>query len=86
MPIIHLGATSCFVGDNTDIIQIHESMLLLRRKMVKLINNLSIFANTHKALPTLGFTHFQPAQPVTYVERFYSTVICVCSLAFLCMI
>jgi adenylosuccinate lyase len=62
MPIIHLGATSCFVTDNADVIIMKEALILLRDKLVTLIAKLSDFSLTYKALPTLGFTHFQPAQ------------------------
>ena len=62
MPIIHLGATSCYVGDNTDVIIMREGLLLVRDKLVRVLNNLAKFADTYKALPTLAFTHFQPAQ------------------------
>lgn len=67
--IIHLGATSCFVGDNTDIIVMSEALKLTKRKLVNVIAKLSEFAETYKALPTLGFTHFQPAQPTTVGKR-----------------
>ncbi len=67
--IIHLGATSCYVGDNTDIIIMTEGLKLIRNKLVTVIRNLSKFANEYKALPTLGFTHFQPAQPTTVGKR-----------------
>lgn len=67
--IIHLGATSAFVGDNTDVIQMRDALYLTRRKLVNLIAVLSEFAETHKALPTLGFTHFQPAQLTTVGKR-----------------
>lgn len=69
MPIIHLGATSCYVGDNTDIIQIKESLCLIRTKIVKLLSILNEFADKYKDLPTLGFTHFQPAQLTTVGKR-----------------
>jgi adenylosuccinate lyase len=69
MPIIHLGATSCFVGDNTDIIQMRESLQLLEIKLVALLRVMGVFADKHKALPTLGFTHFQPAQLTTVGKR-----------------
>lgn len=67
--IIHLGATSCYVGDNTDIIIMHEGLRLLKKKLVVVISKLSEFAQKYKDLPTLGFTHFQPAQLVTVGKR-----------------
>ena len=67
--IIHLGATSCYVGDNTDIIIMTEGLRLVRDKLITVIRNLSKFANDYKALPTLAFTHFQPAQPTTVGKR-----------------
>ncbi len=67
--IIHLGATSCYVGDNTDIIIMTEALKIVRNKLVTVIRNLSKFADKYKALPTLGFTHFQPAQPTTVGKR-----------------
>ena len=67
--IIHLGATSCYVGDNTDIIIMTEAMKLIRNKLITVIRNLSVFAEKYKDLPTLGFTHFQPAQPTTVGKR-----------------
>ena len=69
MPIIHLGATSCYVGDNTDVILMREGLELVRTKLVKVIARLASFADTYKALPTLGFTHFQAAQLVTVGKR-----------------
>lgn len=69
MPIIHLGATSAFVGDNTDLIQIKEGLALLKKKLVNVIAGLAQFAQEYKALPTLGFTHFQAAQPTTVGKR-----------------
>lgn len=70
MPIIHLGATSCYVGDNTDLIQIKESMKIIREKLVACIDSLAKFADKYKAMATLGFTHYQCAQLVTYPFSF----------------
>ena len=67
--IVHLGATSCYVGDNTDIIIMKEALLLVRKKLLNVINELSKFALANKDLPTLAFTHFQPAQPTTVGKR-----------------
>ena len=67
--IIHLGATSCYVGDNTDIIVMREGLKLLKKKLVNVIAELADFAEKHKAQPTLAFTHFQPAQPTTVGKR-----------------
>lgn len=67
--IIHLGATSCYVGDNTDIILMREALILVRKKLVNIIDLLSRFADKYKDLPTLAFTHFQPAQPTTVGKR-----------------
>ena len=67
--IIHLGATSCYVGDNTDIIVMAEALKLIRKKIVSVIDELSRFADRYKAQPTLAFTHFQPAQPTTVGKR-----------------
>ena len=67
--IIHLGATSCYVGDNTDVIIMTEALKLVKKKVVNVINELSKFAMEYKALPTLAFTHFQPAQPTTVGKR-----------------
>lgn len=69
MPIIHLGATSAYVGDNTDVIQLKEALLIVRKKLVNLLYKLSIFADEYKGMPTLGFTHFQPAQLTTVGKR-----------------
>jgi adenylosuccinate lyase len=68
-PIIHLGATSAFVGDNTDLIQIRDGLQIIRKQLVNVIKNLSDFALQYKDLPTLGFTHFQPAQLTTVGKR-----------------
>ena len=68
-PIIHLGATSCYVGDNTDIIVMREALLLIRRELVAAISALSAFAEKYKDLPTLAYTHFQAAQPTTVGKR-----------------
>jgi adenylosuccinate lyase len=68
-PIIHLGATSCFVGDNADLIIMREALHLIAAKLAAVINPLSKFAKKHRALPTLGFTHFQPAQLTTVGKR-----------------
>ena len=67
--IIHLGATSCYVGDNTDVIIMTEALKLVRVKLINVIDELSKFADKYKALPTLAFTHFQPAQPTTVGKR-----------------
>ncbi|MBE6009475.1 MAG: adenylosuccinate lyase [Lachnospiraceae bacterium] len=67
--IIHLGATSCYVGDNTDIILMKEALMLVRKKLLSVLNELASFADEYKSLPTLGFTHFQPAQPTTIGKR-----------------
>ena len=67
--IIHLGATSCYVGDNTDIIIMREALRLVRKKLINVIAELAKFADTYKNQPTLAFTHFQPAQPTTVGKR-----------------
>lgn len=67
--IIHLGATSCYVGDNTDIIVMAEALKLVRKKLLNVLEKLSGFAREYKDLPTLAFTHFQPAQPTTVGKR-----------------
>ena len=67
--IIHLGATSCYVGDNTDIIVMTEALKLVRKKLINVIAELAKFADSYKAQPTLAFTHFQPAQPTTVGKR-----------------
>ena len=67
--IIHLGATSCYVGDNTDIIVMTEALRLVRKKLINVMAELAAFADKYKAQPTLAFTHFQPAQPTTVGKR-----------------
>ena len=67
--IIHLGATSCYVGDNTDVIIMTEALKLVRRKLLNVLAELATFADKYKNLPTLAFTHFQPAQPTTVGKR-----------------
>ena len=67
--IIHLGATSCYVGDNTDIIIMTEGLKLVKKKLINVIKELADFADKYKAQPTLAFTHFQPAQPTTVGKR-----------------
>ncbi len=69
MPIIHWGATSCYVGDNTDVILMREGLEIIRNKLVRVIVRLADFADKYKSLPTLGFTHFQAAQLVTVGKR-----------------
>lgn len=67
--IIHLGATSCYVGDNTDLIIMYEALELVEKKLVNVMSNLASFARTYKDMPTLGFTHYQPAQLTTVGKR-----------------
>lgn len=67
--IIHLGATSCYVGDNTDVIVMSEALKLVKQKLINVIAELAKFADEYKELPTLAFTHFQPAQPTTVGKR-----------------
>ncbi|MCY6958235.1 adenylosuccinate lyase [Clostridium brassicae] len=67
--IIHLGATSCYVGDNTDLIIMKEALIIIRNKVLSVVSNLSKFALKYKELPTLGFTHLQPAQLTTVGKR-----------------
>ena len=67
--IIHLGATSCYVGDNTDMIIMRDGLLLIRKKLINVIAALAKFADEYKDMPTLAFTHFQPAQPTTVGKR-----------------
>ena len=67
--IIHLGATSCYVGDNTDVIVMNEALKLVRKKLINVMAELAKFADKYKAQPTLAFTHFQPAQPTTVGKR-----------------
>lgn len=69
MPIIHLGATSAYVGDNTDLIQIKEGLSILKKKLINVMDGLAKFSNEYKDLPTLGFTHFQAAQLTTVGKR-----------------
>ena len=68
-PIIHLGATSCYVGDNTDLIIMYEALELLKTKLINVMANLAKFAREYKDMPTLGFTHYQPAQLTTVGKR-----------------
>lgn len=68
-PIMHLGATSCYVGDNTDLIIMRDGLRLIRGQLLGVVENLKAFALEHRALPTLGFTHFQPAQATTVGKR-----------------
>lgn len=67
--IIHLGATSCYVGDNTDVIIMRDALQLVKKKLVNVINNLAKFADEHKSQPCLAYTHLQPAQLTTVGKR-----------------
>lgn len=69
MPIIHLGATSCYVGDNTDLIIMYEALEMIKKKIINVIDKLAKFADEYKEMPTLGFTHLQPAQLTTVGKR-----------------
>lgn len=69
MPILHLGATSCFIADNTELVQIRDSLRLVKRKILQVVSHLRAFADKYKAQATLGFTHYQPAQLVTIGKR-----------------
>ena len=69
MPVIHLGATSCYVGDNTDLIIMYEALEMIKKKVINVIDKLAQFADKYKELPTLGFTHLQPAQLTTVGKR-----------------
>lgn len=68
-PIIHLGATSCYVGDNTDVITMREGLKIVKKKLVNAMASIAKFADQYKDMPCLGFTHFQPAQPTTVGKR-----------------
>lgn len=68
-PIIHLGATSCYVGDNTDVINMRDALLLIRKKLLEVMEVLADLADKTKSMPTLAYTHFQPAQPTTVGKR-----------------
>ena len=68
-PIIHLGATSCYVTDNTEVILMKQGLELIKQKLILVINNLKIFADKNKEIPCLGYTHFQPAQLTTVGKR-----------------
>lgn len=70
MPIIHLGATSCYVTDNTELIQMRDGLKILKAKLLKLIEQLADFCEKYRSMPTLGFTHYQPAQLTTVGKRF----------------
>jgi adenylosuccinate lyase len=67
--IIHLGATSCYVGDNTDLLIMREALILVRKRLLRVMDGLASFSDEYKAMPQLGFTHFQPAQLVTVGKR-----------------
>ena len=69
MPIIHLGATSCYVGDNTDLVIMYEALEMIKKKVLNVIDKLAKFADEYKDMPTLGFTHLQPAQLTTVGKR-----------------
>jgi adenylosuccinate lyase len=69
MPVIHLGATSCYVGDNTDLVQIREALKLVKRKLVHVLSILKDFSAKYRDLPTMGYTHYQPAQLTTVGKR-----------------
>lgn len=68
-PIIHLGATSCFVTDNSELIQMYEALVIIKEKLIRVITNITEFAEKHKAMPCLGMTHLQAAQPTTVGKR-----------------
>lgn len=67
--IIHLGATSCYVGDNTDVIIMRDALQVVRRKLINVMNNLAKFAKEYKDMPCMAYTHLQPAQPTTVGKR-----------------
>jgi len=69
MPILHLGATSCFIGDNTDCIQLRSALIIIRRKLVKVLDIMKNFSEKYKDMPTLGYTHYQAAQLTTVGKR-----------------
>ena len=70
MPVIHLGATSCYVTDNSELIQLRDALQIVKKKVVKVISKFKTFAQEYKDMPTLGFTHYQPAQLTTVGKRF----------------